>query len=832
MRNLRLAARMLLKAPFVSAVAVVSLALGIGANAAIFSVFEQVLLRRLPVRESDRLVNLASPGPRQGSTSTNDAGGGGARVFSYPMFRDLEKAQTVFTGLAAHRALSVSLGVHNEPMVAQGAVVSGSYFPVLGLTAAKGRLLSPDDDRVLGGHFVAVISYAFWESRFGSDPAIVGERVVVNGSPFTVVGVAPKGFSGTTVGSRRPVIWVPITMQGAVQMNEGADDRRSWWVYLFARLKPDVSMDAARTAMNAVYQPIIRDIEVPLQREMDARTLEQFRQQRLELTPGARGQSEAHTAARLPILLLFLVTGVVLLIACANIANLLLARGAGRATEMGVRLALGAPRSALVVQLLTESVLLALVGGVASLLIAQWTMSGIVALLPQEAAEMLQFSLRLPVVLFAAGLSVVTGLVFGIFPALHNTRRGLMTALRSGAGQLTGGRAAARFRASLVTGQIALSTVLLITSTLFLRSLVNLSTADLGLNVEQLATFSLDSHRAGYDTTRSAVLFARVEEELAAIPGVTAVASTRVPMLAHSNWTSSIKVQGYPCDDPRACQSATNRVSVGYFAAIGAPLLAGREFTNADRVGSPDVAIVNQAFARRFNLGNDVIGKFMGGGRSDSLTVQIIGLARDIKYSAIKDTVPPVFYRPWRQEARVGDLTFYVRTSLPPARVLSAVRTTMQRLDPNLPVEELKTMPQQVDDNVALDRMISILAGSFSLLATLLASVGLYGVLSYSVEQRTREIGVRMALGADARSVRALVLRQVGRMALIGGLIGIAGALAVGRAARSFLYELQGHDPVAFTLAVVLLAGVALIAGWLPARRASAVDPVHALRYD
>ena len=830
MRNITLAARMLLRTPFVTAIAVLSLALGIGANAAIFSMFDQLLWHSLPVKEPSRLVNLSAPGPMPGSNSCNQSGGCD-EVFSYPMFRDLEKAQTSFAGIAAHRITGVSLSVRNEPMTGEGALVSGSYFPALGLNAAKGRLLTPDDDKVIGANFVAVIGYSFWENKFGKDAGVVGQPIIVNGRSYTIVGVAPETFEGTTAGSR-PVIYVPISMRGEVQRFTKWEDRRNYWIYLFARLRPSVSMEAAKTAVNAVYHPIITDVEAPLQKEMSAKTMESFKNKKLLLAAGARGQSSIHREAKTPIILLFSVTGVVLLIACANIANLLLARGAGRATEMGVRLALGATRRHLLVQLLTESVMLALVGGLASLFVAQWTLSVIRALLPPDASETMHFSISASVIVFSAVLSIITGIVFGLFPALHSTRDDLISAIRAGAGQIAGGRAAARFRAGLVTAQIALSMGLLIMSALFLKSLMNVSRVDLGLRIDNIATFQIVPQRTGYDSVRSAVLFNRVEQEFAAMPGVTGVTAGMVPLLSGDNWGNSVHVQGFPCGPDIDCDSRYNEIGADYFKTFGVQLLAGREFTTADQLGAQRVAIVNEAFARKFKMGNDVVGKFMGDDDNDSLNVQIIGLVRNVKYSQVKDSVPPVYYRPWRQDAGTGSLHFYVKSSLPPAQILGTLRATMKRIDPNLPVEELKTMTQQVKENVFLDRMISILSSAFALLATLLAGVGLYGVLSYSVEQRTREIGVRMALGADGARVRGLVMRQVGVMLLIGGGIGIAGALGLGRAARSMLYQLEGHDPGAMAIAVVLLACVALAAGFIPARRAALVDPMHALRYD
>ena len=653
----------------------------------------------------------------------------------------------------------------------------------------------------------------------------------MNGKSYEIVGVAPEKFHGTAPGTR-PIVYVPISMRGQLQQFTKWEDRRNYWVYLFARLAAGVSPEAATTSVNAVFHPIITDVEAPLQKAMSDKTMESFKNKKLLLAPGARGQSSIDREAKTPILLLFSVTGVVLLIACANIANLLLARGAGRASEMGIRLALGATRRHLVALLLTESVMLALAGGLASLLVAQWTLSVISALLPPQAAETLHFSVSGPVIVFSAALSVITGIVFGLFPALHSTRNDLISAIRAGTGQIAGGRAAARFRAGLVTAQIALSMGLLIMSALFLKSLMNVSKADLGVQVDNIATFQIVPQRTGYDSTRSAVLLNRVEQEIAAIPGVTSVTEGIVPLLSGDNWGNSIHVQGFACGPDVDCESSYNEIGADYFKTFGVPLMAGREFTAADQRGAQRVVIVNEAFARKFRMGNDVVGKFIGDGEIDSLNVQIVGLVRNVKYSQVKDSMRAVYYRPWRQDARAGSLFFYVKSSLPPEQMLGTLRATMKRIDPTLPIEELKTMAQQVKENVFLDRMISILSSAFALLATLLAGVGLYGVLTYSVQQRTREIGVRMALGADGARVRALVMRQVGVMLLIGGAIGIAGALGLGRAARSMLYQLEGHDPGAMAIAVVLLACVALAAGFIPARRAALVDPMHALRYD
>jgi predicted permease len=831
MRALKLALRTLFKTPFVTLVAVLSLALGIGANSAIFSLFNQVLLQALPVREPGRLVDLAAPGPKPGSQSCNQAGDCDA-VFSYPMYRDLERTQTVLTGLAGHRSFGANLSFRDQPLNGDGMLVSGSYFPILGLKPALGRLLGPSDDQNVGGHFVTVLSYTAWVNRFGGDRGVLGQTIVINGKPYEIVGVAPSGFEGTTLGTR-PLVFVPLGMRGEAEPGfDGFANRRTYWIYVFGRLKPGVTMERAGIALNALYHPILTDVEAPLQKGMSEKTLARFKAKTLVLESGARGQSSVHREARTPLYMLFGISAIVLLIACANIANLLLARGANRSMEMAVRLALGAGRVRVLTQLLTESVLLALMGGVASLAVARGTLALMASLLPSEVLRTLQFELDPPVVLFAAALSVGTGFLFGMFPALHATRSDLVTSIRANAGQITGHRSAARFRATLVVVQIALSMALLTSAGLFLKSLLNVSRVDLGLNAESVVTFGISPELSGYDSTRSAGLFERVEDQLAALPGATAVTSASVPLIAGDNWGTSVRVQGFVAGPDTDTGSRYNEVGPGFFGAVGMKLLAGREFTRADSRGAPRVAVVNEAFAKKFNLGRDAVGKFMSTNGRDTLNIQIVGLVRNAKYSEVKQEVPPVVFMPWRQNPGIGSINFYVRSSLPPSQMLGAIPVVLKRLDAGLPVEGLKTLPQQIRESVFLDRMISILSASFAALATLLAAVGLYGVLAYSVAQRTREIGVRLALGADGRRVRRMVMRQVAGMAIVGGVIGVGGALALGKSAGSLLFGLNGRDPVVFGLAGLLLGLVAMGAGYVPARRAARVEPMQALRYE
>ncbi|HVE33667.1 MAG TPA: ABC transporter permease [Gemmatimonadaceae bacterium] len=831
MRNLKLAFRTLFKSPFVATVAVLSLALGIGANAAIYSLFNELLLQPLPVTDPGRLVNFRGPGPQYGSNSCNDAGDCD-EVFSYPMLRDLQKANTAFSGIAGHFMLGVNLGMAGQtPVNGRGVYVTGNYFSVLGLRPAVGRLLTPADDDVIGGHYVVVLSYPFWETNLGADPSVVGKQITVNGQQLTILGVAPKDFTGTTLGAR-PFVFIPISMRSVVTQGwTGFERRDSYWVYLFGRLKPGATIDQATASVNPVYHAILNDVEAPQRKGMSAKTMQEFRGKKIVLSDGRRGQSSTIKQTRTPVTLLLSITGIVLLIACANIANLLLARAANRTMEMAVRLSLGATRRQLIGQLLTESLLLALLGGAAGLAVAHWTLIGITAMLPAQRAAGLTFTLSAPVLVFTAIISLTTGFLFGIAPALQSTRPDLVTELRNNSGKLSGSRGAARFRASLVTAQIALSMALLIAAGLFIKSLRNISRVDLGVNIDNMITFGVSPSRSGYDSTRTLQLYGRIEEVLSSLPGVTSVTSATIPLLAGNNWGEGVSVEGFKKDPDTDAGSRTNAVGANYFHVLGVPMLAGRDFTALDGATSTKVVIVNEAFAKKFGLGRNAVGKKMSVG-NDSLDMTIIGLVKDSKYSEVKATIPPVFVRPYRQAGRVGNLAFYVRASLPPAQVLRAIPAAIKQVDANLPVEGLKLMPQQAADNVFLDRMISTLSASFAVLATLLAAVGLYGVLAYSVAQRTREIGVRMALGANGGRVRVMVLMQVGRMALIGSVIGIAGALAIGKASQSLLYQLDGHDPVVIALSVVALAAVAFSAGLIPALRASRIDPMHALRYE
>ena len=618
--NIRLAVRMLVKTPIVTSVAVLSLALGIGANAAIFSLYSQLLLRPLPVVEPERLVNLAAPGPKPGADFCNGAGGCD-EVFSYPMFRDLQREQTVFTDVAAHRGFIFSIAWRGRSLdVVQGMQVSGSYFPALGLVPALGRLFGPEIDEPIGGHPVAVLSHEFWQDELGGARDVLGEVLLINGEPLTVVGVAPAGFRGTTI-NMPSMIFVPLTMNARlnpVQDEDRFEDRRNYWLYLFARLRPEVSIDQARAAVAPLYRTILTDVEAPLQTEMSAETLARFVAKPLPIEDGRRGQSGMHDTVSMPLFLLLGVTAVVLLIACANIANLLLARSAARASEMAVRLSLGATRRHLVTQLLTESCLLAVLGGAAGLVAARWTLGFFGTLLPLQVAELLQLTLDPYAVPFTATVALATGLLFGILPAFHGTRAALVSALKDDAGQPAGARSAAGFRRGLVTAQFALATMLLlVVAGLFIQSLRNVSGVDLGIRTKDVVTFRLWPGLNGYEDERTNALYTRVETELAAQPGVLATTAASIPVFVGDSWGTDVMVEGFEAGPDTNRSTRFNQVGTDYFRTLGISLLAGRTFTEADGPGAPPVAIVNEAFARKFNLGRDAVGRRLGRGGLD-----------------------------------------------------------------------------------------------------------------------------------------------------------------------------------------------------------------------
>lgn len=829
--DVRFCLRAFARRPTFAVVVVATLALGLGVHAAIFSIYDEVLLRELPVPDPDGLVNLGAPGIKQGSTSCND-GGTCDEIFSYPMFRDLERAEGPFEGIAAHRNVEASLAFEGEAATGSALLVSGGYFSLLRVAPELGRLLDANDDRVDGEASAVVLSYAYWESAFGADPNVVGRTLVVNGKPLTIVGVGPHGFHGTIVGAR-PLVFVPITFRWLANPNAFPHhtDRKSYWAYLFARVKAGVSMDQASAAINAPYRAIVNEVDAPLLEGVSEQQLAAFRAKTIVLTPGAKGQSRIDDNARTPLTILIVSTGLVLLIACVNVANLLLARGSTRAGEIAVRASLGASRYRLLTLLLVETLLLAVAAALVSIPLTLAALHGIRSLLPAFAVSTLDFALDGRAISATVGLALGSTLVFGLVPALKLIRVDANPAPQSQGARQTGGRAAARFRATLTTAQIALSMALLVLAGWFAQSLANVTRVDLGFRAESLAVFSIAPERNGYAPAQSAALFARLEEDLAAIPGVAAAAASAVSLLDNNNWGANVSVEGFDATPETETNVSRNYVSPEFFRALEIPLTRGEGFERSTSDG-PRVAVVNERFVEKFALGYGAVGKRIAFGTTRDLDIEIVGVVRDAKYSDVKSDPPPQVFLPRAQAPFLGATSFYLRSSLGLPELRAAVTAVLARHDANLPLMDLRTVTEQARENVFLERFMSTLAAALAIMAAVLAAVGIYGVLSYGVVQRFREIGLRIALGAAPDNVRRMVLKQVGWMAAIGVAIGVGLALLLGQVGRSLLFGLSPSDPVVPAAAVLVLLVVVAAAAYWPARRAALVDPVTALRGD
>jgi len=828
LQDLRYAARSLRRRPMVTTIAVLSLALGIGVNSAIFSIFNQLLLQALPVPAPEALVAITSPGPRPGNTSTGDAGRAHT-VFTAPLFRDLERIQTPFTAIGGFRDIAANLSFHGDTQSGEGLLVSGGYFDGLRLRPTLGRLLTPDDDRDGGPNDVVVLSHRYWTTRFAANPAVLNDTLTVNGVPTTIVGVAPAGFKGTsTMEIER--FFVPLRLAPRVSRWRDPLNHEAWFIYAFGRLKPNVSPAQAEAQLRGPFSSIVRDVDMPaLKTRLDDASRAAYAARSIVLEPGRRGHNGSREETQAILSILFTVTGFVLLIACANVANLLLARATERAAEIGVRLAVGASVRRILRLTFLESLLLAAASGAAALLVARMTVIGVMTLVPASDAEVVDIALNANVLLFTAGLSLGTALVFGAAPALHLLRRGSSNQLSIG--RASGTRQATRTRALLAGGQVALATALLALAGLLVTSLANLTRVDLGVQRAGLSMFRIAPVLNGYRPPQFEALFDRVTEALRQTTGVVSVSLGTLRLLDDSSSGSDMTVAG-TTPAPTADRHASY-VNVGtrYFATLGIPLVAGREFTDADTAESSPVAIVNEAFVRKFNLTGRAIGTRIGTTAGSPPDVEIVGVVADSAYSKAREAPPAQYFRPYRQ-APIGVVTFYVRTApgLDPTVVLASVPSLVHRFDANLPIEAARTFDQQFDENTTPERIVMTLSTSLAALATLLAAIGLYAVLAYSVSQRSREIGIRMALGARGSDVRTMVLTQTSRIAVIASLVGVVLAIGLARVSQGLLFGVSELDARVQGGAALLMLAVALCAGALPARRAAAVDPVHALR--
>jgi predicted permease len=812
--DLRYGLRMLRKTPGFTLVALVSLALGIGVNTAIFSLVNAVLIRPVPVvREQRRVAWLRAPA-------------------SYPDFQDYRERSQSFEGLAAITGQSeFSFDTGGEPELVKGEFVSANYFDVLRVGAARGRTFAPEEDRTPAQ--VAVISHRLWRTRFESDPAVVGRRINLNGLAFHVVGVAPEKFIGTEVGLDRE-LWVPLSTwpvfhpTATVGAAAGAGDllaaRNSHWLRVFGRLRPEV----AREQAGAELATIARGIAETHYGRADEETL-----RRVRLLEMSGGMDPGDREEALPVAgVMMAVVGLVLLIACANIAGLLVARAAVRRRETAIRQALGAARLRLVRQWLTESVLLAVMGGALGLLIALWANDLMTSYAEGTPLVALDLSLDYRVLAFAFAVSVVTGVVFGLAPALQASRLDILTSLKSEDAQGQAGGRRSRLRAVFVASQVALSVVLLVGAGLFIRSLLSAHTIDPGFRVERALTVPVNLGLLRYEAEGGRNFYRELLARVGAQPGVESASLVRFAPLGLSYAQGLVVAEGRELrEGEEGVSVGFNTVGPGYFRTMGAPLLRGREFTDADREGAPGVAVVNEALAEALWPGQDPLGKRLSFEGPRGPFLEVVGVASDIKYRTLGDRARPYFYRPVFQAYEPG-MTLVVRTAGEPGALAGAVREQVRALDRNLPVANVRTLEEQFDFSLLPSRAAAWTLGGFGLLALALAAIGIYGVVSYAVAQRTREIGVRMALGAREADVLRLVMGEGMLVVLCGLGAGLLLAFASTRVVAGFLYGVGASDPVTFAGVPLLLGAVALAAGYLPAHRATKVDPVEALRHE
>jgi predicted permease len=827
-QDLRFAVRTLSKSPVFVTVAVLSLALGIGANTAIFTLVDQVMLRLLPVRDPQQLVRLHGVGAHYGSNN-------GYYKLSYPMYADFRDHNQVFSGMFCTWDSAISLSYGGKTERGYGELVSGNFFPVLGIQAALGRVFTPDDDKFEGAHPIAVLSYRYWKSRFAGDPNILGRKLLVNGFPVAVVGVSQPGFDGLDPGES-PQIRIPIHMHK--QMEElnfyNLQDRRGRWVSAYGRLKPGETLEHAQAGlqpfMHQMLEMEVREADFAHAAPSDKQA---FLRMKIALVNTSKGLSGLQRQFSKPLLVLTAIVGLVLLIACANVANLLVARATAREKEIAIRLALCAGRSRIVMQLLVESLLLAFTGGAAGVVLAVWIDNALVSFLPRTAPPLvLLTSPDARILFFNFGLALLTGILFGLVPALRSTRAELAHTLKDQAGAVVGGGSVG-LRKALVVAQVTLSLLLLIGASLFIRSLQNLKDIDPGFRTANLLSFSVDPPLNGYQDARTRQFFHTLKGRLSGMPGVTAASLAIMPLLEGDEWDTSHTVEGMK--PGTNCDPHMNFIAPDYFAALDVPILVGRDFRDSDTLASAKVAIVNETFAKKFlgsagaALGHR-IGQGLDPGTKTDIT--IVGVVRDTKYESMRDDVPDEVYRPYQQMEFTLGMLAYVRTSRDPEQMFSAFRSAVHDMDPNLPVFEMKTLEKQMENSLVTERLIASLSTAFGMLATLLAAIGLYGVMAYVVARRTREIGIRMAIGAKAGDVVWLVMREVLLLAAIGIAVALPAALGLTRLVRAQLYGISPSDPASIVLATLGIALVSVLAGYLPARRASRVDPMNALRYE
>ena len=834
LEDVRYGMRLLRKSPAFTIVAVLTLALGIGANTAIYTLLDQAVLRSLPVKDPQRLVLLRYTGINNGYSHTRSEDD---LFFSYPMYRDLRDHNSVFSGLIATAWAQVGVQWHNEPGMADTEMVSGNYFDVLGVQPAMGRLLVSSDDLAQEANPVAVLSFAYWQRRFGSDPRIVNQTILINGHPFTVVGVAPPSFHSVGSGDS-PALFVPMMMKPQITPGwNDLDARRSIWLNIVGRLKVGMTRQQAQAGVDPLWHSI-RAEELSEMGHSSERFKDAFlTHSHLFLEDGSKGvwnTGTSHTA----LLVVMGMAGLIVLIACANVGCLLLVRVATRTREISVRYALGATRRRIVQQLLAEGVLLGLAGGLAGIVLAPQISTLLARVLWSGSEGDLAFSSTpdARILAFNFLLTLLVSVVFSLFPAIQFWRPDVSPALKQQMATLA--RSPLRLRQVMVVAQIGLSLLLLVGAGLFVRTLRNLKSLDVGFSTDNLVTFSVDPRLAGYVPAQTSDLYQHVLDQLSGLPGVRFAAATSDPELANHNTSSNITIAGYRAAENEDMDVETAKISPGYFSTLQMPLIAGRDFSGQDRLGTQKVAVVNEAFASKyFGSAHNAIGHyFCWGAGTVTPDIEIVGVVKDALHTSVRDNIRRAAFTPFLQEKSAdnptGGMTFYVRTWQAPESAESSIRQFMHTLDAKIVLSHFRTMQEQIDDNLTTERAIAMLASGFGLLAALMAAIGIYGVLAYSTAQRIPEIGVRMALGATRWTVLRLVLADVLWMAAAGIAVGMPLSFLLARSVRSQLFGVSGYDPLTIAVVSIALVVVALMAAALPARRAAQVDPLIALRYE
>jgi putative ABC transport system permease protein len=830
LQDIHYAMRQLRKSPGFTAVAVITLALGIGANTAIYTLLDQALFRDLPVKEPNRLALLRYSGiyPGDSSSRTDDH-----LYFSYPMYRDLRDQNSVFSGLIATDWARVGVQWHSQPELADAELVSGNYFDVLGVQAALGRLFVPSDDLAQNANPVVVLSFGYWQRRFGSDPNVVNESVSINGHPFTIIGVAQPGFQSVARGDN-PSIFAPMMMRPEITPESNdLEKRRAQWLNIVGRLKPGLSTEQAQAGIDPLWHSIRAEELTQLGHSSRRFTNEFLTNSHLFLDGGSKG---VPVHAKIPITLMVVtaMAGLMLLMACANVGSLLLVRMAARTREISVRYALGAKRRRVIQQLLTEGMLLGLAGGTAGIALAPLVSPILMRTLWARSAVQLAFSSRpdLRILALNFALALVVSLLFSMAPVLQFWRPEVTTALKQQAAVIAGGPR--HLRRVSVVAQIGLSLLLLVGAGLFARTLRNLRTLDLGITTDHLVTFTVNPRLAGYQPNQAAELRDKILEKLSALVGVRSAAATNDPELADTNRRSNITVAGYRAAEGEDTNVEWENVSSRYFSTLQMSLLAGRELSDQDQASAQKVAVVNERFARHFFLQpQDAIGHYFGQGAGNiKIDTQIVGVARDTKHTNVRGEVGRAVFTPFLPDQHPAPLVLYVRTWQAPESAEATIRQAMQTIDSNLVLNNFRTMQEQIDDNLTNERVIAYLASCFGVLAALMAAIGIYGVLAFSTAQRTREIGLRIAMGATRAAVVRMVLAEVVWLAGIGIAAGLPLSLLFAHAVRSQLFGVSKGDPLTLGVVIVLVAAVAFAAAVLPARRAAKVDPMVALRYE